>query len=127
MNSAFAGSAVVEARLAGNPGAEAHARRKFEHVMHKGPREFSWFIYRVTNPTLRELFMQPSEKLSMKKSILTVLAGDIFGDTRFRPGLFAFRVAYYLLSLLNLKRSLTAWRRRAFNIRDDSEMRPTRG
>jgi len=127
MNSAFAGASVVEARLAGDRAGEARSRREFERVMRKGPREFSWFIYRVTNPTLRELFMQPSEKLAMKKSILTVLAGDIFGKTRFRAGLYAFRTTYYLMSFLNLRGSLTAWRRRAFNIRDDSEMRPTRG
>jgi len=127
MNSAFAGSDVVEARLAGDRMAESRARRQFEKAMLKGPREFKWFIYRVTNPTLRELFMQPSEKLGMKKAILSVLAGDIFAGTRFRAGLYAFRVTYYLMSFFHLRRSIGAWRRRAFNIRDDSEMRPTRG
>jgi flavin-dependent dehydrogenase len=127
MNSAFAGVDVIEARLAGEAEREKAARKRFEKVMQKGPREFSWFIYRVTNPTLREMFMQPSDKLSMKKSLLTVLAGDIFGRTRFRFGLYAFRGAYYLVSFFNLRRSLAAWRRRAFNIRDDSEMRVARG
>src|SRR5439155_22232383 len=87
MNSAFSGAEVIDARFAGNAGAEAKARRRFQQVMHKGPREFSWFIYRVTNPTLRELFMDPSEKITIKKSLLTVLAGDLFGKTRFRGGL----------------------------------------
>jgi hypothetical protein len=127
MNSAFAGTEVIEARLDGDRKREAGARRRFEHVMIDGPRQFSWFIYRVTNPTLRELFMDPSEKLSMKKALLTVLAGDIFGRTRFRAGLYAFRIAYYLVSFANLRRSLLAWRRRAFNIRDDSPMPQPRG
>jgi hypothetical protein len=127
MNSAFAGIDVVEARLAGDRKAESRARGRFEKAMRKGPREFKWFIYRVTNPTLRELFMRPSEKLRMKKSILSILAGDIFGETRFRAGLYAFRATYYLFSLFNLRRSIAASRRRAFNIRDDSEMRLTRG
>lgn len=121
MNSAFAGVDVVRARLDGASAAEGRARRRFEKVMRKGPREFSWFIYRVTNPTLRELFMAPSERLNMKKSLLTVLAGDIFGRTRFRFGLYAFRAAYYLFSLANLRRSLQAWRRRAVNIRDPAD------
>ena len=30
-------------------------RARFEYVMRHGPKEFSWFIYRVTNPTLRDL------------------------------------------------------------------------
>ena len=127
MNSAFFGADVVDARLKGEALAESRARARFQHVMTDGPKQFSWFIYRVTNPTMRDLFMSPSDKLDMKKALITVLAGDIFGKTRFKPGLYAFRVAYYAFSLANLRRSLAAWRRRAFNIRDDSTMRPARG
>jgi flavin-dependent dehydrogenase len=127
MNGAFAAADVVDARLRANARAESKARSRFEHVMRVGPKEFSWFIYRVTNPTLRELFMAPSDKLSMKKALLSVLAGDLFGNTRIKPGLYTFRAVYYLLSLANLRRTLTALRRRAFNIDDDSEMRPSRG
>ena len=53
------------------------ARKRFEHVMRVGPKEFSWFIYRVTNPTLRDLFMSPSERMGMKKALLSVLAGAV--------------------------------------------------
>ena len=126
MNSGFAGTEVVDARLKGDARAEARARARFEHVMKVGPKEFSWFIYRVTNPTMRDLFMAPSDKLNMKKSVLSVLAGDIFGNSRIKPGLYWFRVAYYAFSLIHLRRTFTAWRRRAFNIRDDSSMRPSR-
>ena len=126
MNSAFAGAEVVNARLAGAAAAEARARTRFEHVMKHGPKEFSWFIYRVTNPTLRELFMAPSNRMDMKKALLSVLAGDIFGATPIRKGLFFFRLVYYVFSIANLRRSIGAWRRRMFNIRDDSEMRLSR-
>lgn len=126
MNSAFAGADVVHARLS-EPAAEARARRRFDRVMRRGPRQFSWFIYRVTNPTLRDLFMAPSDRMSMKAALISVLAGDIFGRTPTRLGLFAFRAVYYVVSLLHLGRSIRAWRRRAFNIRDDSEMRLSRG
>jgi flavin-dependent dehydrogenase len=127
MNSAFEGVEVVDARLKADGAAESRARARFDHVMRKGPKEFSWFIYRVTNPTLRDLFMQPSDKLDMKKALLSVLAGDIFGKTRIKPGLYAFRVAYYVFSLVHWRRSLAALRRRAFNIRDDSRLRLDRG
>ena len=127
MNSGFSGAEVVDARLKGDRAAEARARARFDWVMRTGPREFSWFIYRVTNPTLREMFMAPSDKFDMKKALLSVLAGDLFGSTRFRRGLYCFRFAYYVVSLANLRRSFAAWRRRAFNIRDDSEMRLSRG
>ena len=124
MNSAFAAADVVHARLA-QRALEAAARRRFERVMRIGPKQFSWFIYRVTNPTLRDLFMAPSDRLEMKKALLSVLAGDIFGATPIRRGLLAFRAVYYAFSLVHLPRSLKAWRRRAFNIRDDSEMLAT--
>jgi flavin-dependent dehydrogenase len=123
MNSAFAGADVVSARLAADSAAEAKARKRFEFVTREGPKQFSWFIYRVTNPTLREMFMSPSDRFDMKKALLSVLAGDVFGNTPIQKGLRVFQAAYYVLSLVNLRRSLTAWRRRAFNIRDDSEVR----
>jgi flavin-dependent dehydrogenase len=127
MNSAFAGVEVVSARLAGDAAAEAKARRSFEFQTREGPKQFSWFIYRVTNPTLRDLFMSPSDKGGMKKALLSVLAGDVFGRTPIRRGLMLFRAIYYIFSTIHLRRSLTAWRRRAFNIRDESEMRLSRG
>ncbi len=49
--------------------------------MRHGPREFSWFIYRMTNPTMRDLFMSPRNVLRVKEALLSVLAGDIFGKT----------------------------------------------
>ena len=124
MNGAFAGADVVEARLKADRAAETKARARFEHVMRVGPKEFSWFIYRVTNPTLRDLFMSPGDKFDMKKALISVLAGDLFGKTPVRRGLFCFRVVYYLFSLANLRRSFTAWRRRAVNIRGDFEDAP---
>jgi flavin-dependent dehydrogenase len=127
MNSAFAGADVVAARLAADRAAEAKARRRFEFVTREGPKQFSWFIYRVTNPTMRELFMAPSDRWDMKKALLSVLAGDVFGNTPIQRGLRMFRMVYYIFCVFNLRRTLRAWRRRAFNIRDDSEMRLTRG
>ncbi len=127
MNSGFAAADLIDARLKGETAAEARARARFDWVMRTGPKEFSWFIYRVTNPTMREMFMEPSDKYDMKKSLLTILAGDLFGATRFRRGLLLFRFAYYMVSVIHLRRTFAAWRRRAFNIRDDSEMRLSRG
>ena len=127
MNSGFAGAEVVDARLRADKLVEATARERFDHVMRKGPKEFSWFIYRVTNPMLRELFMFPSERWGMKKAIISVLAGDLFGNTKVQPGLRRFRLVYYLFSLAHLRRALSGWRRRAFNIDDDSDMRLSRG
>jgi hypothetical protein len=91
--------------------------------MKHGPKEFSWFIYRVTNPAMRDLFMAPRNVLRVKEALLSVLAGDIFGRTPIWPSLLAFKAIYYLTSLSNLKPAVMAWKRRKMNIRhaEDSE------
>jgi flavin-dependent dehydrogenase len=122
MNSAFAGADAVDACLR-QPESAAQALKEFDRVMKHGPREFSWFIYRVTNPTMRDLFMAPRNILGVKEALLSVLAGDIFGKTPIWPSLLVFKAVYYLSSLANLKRTITAWRQRKMNIRHvgDSE------
>ncbi len=111
MESAFPAVPVVRASLR-EPQRAAAARRRFEAHMRKGPREFSWFIYRMTNPSMRELFMHPRNILRAKEAVLSVLAGDIFSRTPFRPSLAFFKCVYWLTSLGHLPRSWHAWRRR---------------
>jgi hypothetical protein len=53
----------------------------------------------------------------MKEALLGFLAGDIFGNTPLWASLRAFKLVYYLIALKNLKRSFSALRRRAVNIR----------
>src|SRR5215472_2569601 len=93
------------------------ALRAYGRVMRRGPRMFSWFIYRVTNPTLRDLLMTPRNPLRMRETLLSILSGDIFGDTPIRASLGAFKAVYYLASLFNPRRTLAAVRRRRLNIR----------
>lgn len=116
MNSAFAGAEAVDRCLRFPAQAEA-AMRGFDSVMRKGPREFSWFIYRVTNPTMRDLFMGPRNIFRMEEALLSVLAGDVFGKTPIGPHLLAFKCLYYGMSLLNFRRTLSAWLQRKRNIR----------
>ena len=117
MNSAFVGADLVAARLS-NPAAVPAAARRFDQVMVKGPREFSWFIYRVTNPTMRDLFMAPRNVLRVREALLSLFAGDIFGKTPIWPSIFAFKTIYRISSLFNARRTLDAMRRRRENIRD---------
>jgi 2-polyprenyl-6-methoxyphenol hydroxylase-like FAD-dependent oxidoreductase len=116
MNSAFAGADAVDACLR-QPRQSKQALRHFDRTMKHGPREFSWFIYRVTNPTMRDLFMSPSNARRMQEALLSVLAGDIFGKTPIWNSLRLFKAVYYLYSLANLKRTLAARRQRKSNIR----------
>jgi flavin-dependent dehydrogenase len=98
------------------PARAASALKGFERISQHGTREFSWFIHRVTNPTMRDLFMGPRNVLRMKEALLGLLAGDIYGDTPIWSSLRAFKAVYYIVSLLNLRRSIEASRRRRINI-----------
>ncbi len=122
MNSAFVGADAVDACLR-QPEKAARALKHFDRMMKHGPKEFSWFIYRVTNPTMRDLFMSPRNVFRVKEALLSVLAGDIFGRTPIWRSLLVFKVIYYLASLTNLKRTIGAWKRRKLNIRyvEDAE------
>lgn len=117
MNSAFAGADTVDACLQ-KPLEAGAALKRFDKIMRAGPKQFSWFIYRVTNPTMRELFMGPRNILRMKEALLSILAGDVFGKTPFGPSLLAFKGLYYALSIMHIKRTFMAWRQRKRNIRN---------
>lgn len=116
MNSAFVGAETVDTCLK-QPQHAARALKKFDRVMKHGPREFSWFIYRVTNPTMRDLLMAPRNVFRVKEALLSVLAGDIFGKTPIWRSLMLFKTIYYLNAAYHFKRSLAAWKRRKSNIR----------
>lgn len=120
MNSGVIGAETVDECLK-NPAGASKTLAKFDKAMRHGPKEFSWFIYRVTNPTLRDLFMNPRNIFRMKEAILSVLAGDIFGRTPIWRSIFLFKCIYYASSLANLKRTYMAWRRRKYNIRSVPE------
>lgn len=110
MQSAFAGADTVETCL-DNTRRAAGVLRAFDRSMRHGPKIFSWFIYRVTTPTLRDLFMGPGAP-RIQEAVLSVLAGDIFRGTPLGPRLFAFKAIYYLRNLFNPRRTLSAWKKR---------------
>ena len=116
MQSAFAGADTVDTCLR-HPQQTTAALKKFDRAMRIGPKVFSWFIYRVTNPTLRNMFMEPRNYFRVQEALLSVLAGDLFGKTRIRGPLLAFKGFYYATSIVHWGRTLKAWRMRRNNIR----------
>jgi flavin-dependent dehydrogenase len=117
MQSAFDGAEVVAAVLERRRDAKA-LRRAFDRNIQHGPREFSWFIFRVTNPTMREFFMAPQNPFRVKEALISLLAGDIYGRTPIWRSILILKTLYYLASIGNLGRTVRAWRRRRTNIRD---------
>lgn len=116
MHSGLVGADTVDTCLR-EPHKAPAALRRFDRVMRHGPRQFSWFIYRVTNPIMRDFFMGPRNLLRVKEALLSVLAGDIFGQTPIWRSLWAFKALYYSANLLQPRRAWRAWRQRRHNIR----------
>jgi len=111
MNSAFQGADTVEICL-DQPRKAAYALQQFDADIRQGIDTFSWYIYRVTTPTLREMFMGPRNVLRVQEAVLSLLAGDIFRHSPIRSRLRVFKAIYYCKSLLDFKKSFIAWRRR---------------
>lgn len=116
MHSAFVGADVVEACL-DRPREAARALNTYEAMMRRGPKFFSWFIYRATTPTLRDLFMKPRMP-EVQAGLLSVLAGDVYRNTPIRSRLVVFKVVYYVSSMIHLKRTVLAWLRRKRALRE---------
>ena len=118
MNSAFEGAETVATCL-DRPLEAAQALRRFEEQVRGGLESFKWFIYRLTTPSLRDLFVSPKNVLRVQEGVLSLLAGDVFRrEIRLGPKLLAFKFFYYATNLFHLRRSFGAWRRRKQIIRD---------
>lgn len=123
MAGAFRGAELVATGLDA-PEREPAARRRFEAFMRKGPRAFSWFIFRMTNPAMRKLFLNPRDVLGVKAAVLSMLAGDIYGGSPIRWPLRYFKLIYYASSLRDWRRTWAARQARRRNIAD---VGPTKG
>ena len=92
MRSGFIGADTVETCL-DRPEHAAAALKRFESDVSAGIGRFSWFIYRITSPQIRNLFMAPRNLFRMKEAVLSLLAGDIASDSPIRFPLFPFQIA----------------------------------
>ncbi len=116
MNSGVVGAETVDTCLR-RPQESAAALRRFDRVMRHGPRQFSWFIYRMTNPIMRDFFMYPKNVFRMQEALLSMLAGDIFGKTPIWRSIWMFKALYYTANVLQPRRAWAARQKRRWNIR----------
>ncbi|MGH8760949.1 MAG: hydroxylase, partial [Burkholderiales bacterium] len=100
------------------------ALRSFDENVRTGVKEFSWFIFRMTNPTIRDLFMGPQNLLRMQEALLSLLSGDLFRGTPIHWSLGVFKCLYYLNNLASPWRTFNAWRGRRRAIRDRQDESP---
>jgi flavin-dependent dehydrogenase len=119
MKSGFAAAETLQVCLR-EPSRQARALASYDRIVRHGPREFSWFIYRVNHPTMRDLFMGPRNVLRVKEALLSVLAGDIYGSTPIWASLRVLKGIYYFAWLRRLGRSLRARAMRRKQIRPET-------
>jgi flavin-dependent dehydrogenase len=120
MNSGELGAGVVDEALR-NGDVSARSLQRYERTVQHGLKTFSWFIYRITTPALRKMFMSPRPAFRMEQAILSLLSADIFGKTPIRGPLLVFKSFYYVFSIINWRESMAAWlkRRRAWQTKLD--------
>ncbi|MDB5965752.1 MAG: tryptophan halogenase [Polaromonas sp.] len=116
MQGGFLAADTVDTCLRAPAGAAA-ALAHFDRQVRLGPTKFSWFIYRVTNPTMRDMFMAPRNVWRVKEALLSMLAGDIFGKTPIWPSIAVLKGIFYISSAWHFGRSWKAMRLRKANIR----------
>lgn len=123
MATAFGAAELVAVEL-DDPKRAPAARQRYTEMAQKGPQHLSWFIYRMTNPAMRQLFMNPRNPFRVKEALLSLLAGDIHGRTPIWRSLRVFKAIYYLTWLGNAPSAWRAWSARRRHIRHDG---PTKG
>jgi flavin-dependent dehydrogenase len=116
MSGAFAAADAVDAALR-DPTAAARALARYDRHVQRGVRTFSWFIYRITTPVMRDLMMGPKNVLGVVEGMVSFLAGDIYRRNGVGTRIGAFKAIYYLFSAARPRRTLAAIRRRRANVR----------
>lgn len=105
MTTAFLGADTVEACLKAPERASA-ALRRYERDARRGISAFTWYIYRISQPAFRNLFMAPRNYFRIQDAVLSLLAGDVFGRSPIGLRLLAFKAVYYFNSLFHLRSEL---------------------
>lgn len=111
LNSGTIGAGVVDAYLRGSPDYPVRLKQ-FERLVRRGINTFSWFIHRFNQPAFQALFVSTRRPPKIERAVLSLLAGDVFAQSKARFPLFLFKVVYYAVFVLNWKENWAVARRR---------------
>jgi flavin-dependent dehydrogenase len=95
MQSGFLAADTVEACL-DHPEQAVEALKRYEKAVKANLARFTWFIYRITSPAIRSLFMAPRNYFRVYEAVLSLLAGDIGDKSPIRSRLALFKGLFYL-------------------------------
>ncbi len=106
MLSGFSAADAVETCLR-QPASAARALRRYDAAVRKATGTFTWFIYRIREPAMRNLFMSPRNIFRVEEAVLSLLAGGIFDGWQVRLRLRLFQMLYYITKFAHLRFRLT--------------------
>ncbi len=108
MKGATYGAEAVDACLR-NPAQMKRHLSQFEKSVLKGLKGFTWLIYRMTTPVMRNLLMNPRANWDIEAAVLATLAGDVYDNPRARSRMRLFKLVYYISSFFSLGTSIGAY------------------
>ncbi|MGH6967643.1 MAG: NAD(P)/FAD-dependent oxidoreductase [Stellaceae bacterium] len=110
MMTGFLGADAIEKCLH-NPQRSQQALKHYSAATRRALSAFTWFIYRIREPAMRNLFMSPRNWFRIEEAVLSLLAGDIFDRSPVRGRLLIFKVIFYVTKFSHLRHWISAWRR----------------
>lgn len=111
MNSAAFAVEAVDGALK-NPADAPRLFAAFDRRVRRGLATFSWMIYRMTSPVMRDLLMAPRDVFGVKRAVISFLAGDVYQPGPVRRRIYAFRAIYYISAALDWRRAWAAMKNR---------------
>ncbi len=121
MTSAINAIDVIEATLNGTPKLSS-TKREYVRKSKQGLKTLSWFIYRMTQPAMRNLFMNPRNIFGIEEAVLSMLAGDLYRKNSIDIQLFLFKILYYINFCVRWKENWGAYKRRKPKVKDNFSM-----
>jgi flavin-dependent dehydrogenase len=126
MNSASVAAEAVNQSLDDPASARVHFAA-VERRVRQGLTTFQWLIYRMTSPAIRHLFMNPNNRWGIQSAVISLLAGDVYGEREVDRRLRLFRAIYYLVCIRFLPQSFNQWRCRRAAIAHPPDLVEARG
>jgi flavin-dependent dehydrogenase len=111
MNSALVAADAINHGLDNPTSADRHFAAVDRRVR-RGLKTFQWLIYRMTSPAIRYLFMNPNNQWGIQSAVISLLAGDVYGERAVDRRLRLFRALYYVVCIRFLPQSFNQWRQR---------------
>jgi len=115
MSGAHFAADVVDGALR-KPNTVNRLNRTFERRVKQGIQMFSWMIYRMQSPVMRDLIMHPRNHWNIERAVISFLAGDVFHNGPVRRRMQLFKIIYYANVLFNVRRVWRSWRARRLNM-----------